>query len=146
MKQHFAKGETLLSQGQPGDGMYMLRSGNVLVYRQDNESGKLIPIKQLGPGEIIGEMYLYNEGEVRSASIVAISDVVVDMLPDQTCRSEMEKLSPFHKLLIEGLAGRLNETTDNFVNHVLPPAPAASSDGDGEGKPSAPDRTFEAFD
>ena len=75
MQQRFAQGETLLAQGDSGDKTYIVRSGSVLVYRQDGKTGKLIPIKQLGPGDIIGEMYIFNGGEVRSASIVAISDV-----------------------------------------------------------------------
>lgn len=62
---HFKQGETLFSQGQVGEAMYLLVAGRVKVVR-DGQS-----IAELGPGANFGEMALLDQPE-RSATITAL--------------------------------------------------------------------------
>ena len=68
----FGPGEVILRQGDPGDSLYVVRSGQVAV-RLDTRGGHR-EIATLVPGQFFGEMSLMT-GENRSATIVAKSDV-----------------------------------------------------------------------
>jgi NTE family protein len=68
-------GETLMTQGEPGDSMYLSISGRLRVYVRDDE-GKEHVVREMARGQIIGEMALYTD-EPRSATVVAIRDSVL---------------------------------------------------------------------
>jgi NTE family protein len=59
------KGAVLFRQGDPGDALYVVRSGRVRLVRQDRDQEKLIGYA--GRGEALGEMSLLT-GEPRSAT------------------------------------------------------------------------------
>jgi NTE family protein len=73
-----AAGEVLLEQGAPGDSAYLSVSGRLRVYMA-GEDGPPLMVRELGRGEVIGEMSLYT-GEPRSATVVAIRDSVLARL------------------------------------------------------------------
>lgn len=69
MKWHeMAKGDTVCKQGETGREMWLVRSGEVVVCR-DNTSGKRVRMVRLGPGEFFGEMTLIDI-QKRSATVV----------------------------------------------------------------------------
>ncbi|MBK9440396.1 MAG: cyclic nucleotide-binding domain-containing protein [Comamonadaceae bacterium] len=70
-----AAGETLMQQGGPGDSMYLSISGRLRALVQD-EDGEERMVRELGRGEVIGEMSLYTD-EPRSATVVAVRDSVL---------------------------------------------------------------------
>ena len=70
-----AGGQTLIEQGAPGDSMYLSVSGRLRAYVRDEE-GVPRMVREMGRGQVIGEMSLYTD-EPRSASVVAIRDSVL---------------------------------------------------------------------
>ena len=68
-------GQTLMEQGAPGDSMYLSISGRLRAYVK-NEDGAPRMVREMGRGQVIGEMSLYTD-EPRSASVVAIRDSVL---------------------------------------------------------------------
>lgn len=70
-----AAGETLMHQGGPGDSMYLSISGRLRALVRDDDGVERV-VRELGRGEVIGEMSLYT-GEPRSATVVAIRDSVL---------------------------------------------------------------------
>lgn len=70
-----AGGQTLMEQGAPGDSMYLSISGRLRAYIND-EDGVPRMVREMGRGQVIGEMSLYTD-EPRSASVVAIRDSVL---------------------------------------------------------------------
>ena len=70
-----AGGQTLIEQGAPGDSMYLSISGRLRAYVRD-EDGVPRMVREMGRGQVIGEMSLYTD-EPRSASVVAIRDSVL---------------------------------------------------------------------
>ena len=70
-----AGGQTLMEQGQPGDSMYLTVSGRLRAYVRD-EDGSQHMVREMGRGQIVGEMSLYTD-EPRSATVVAIRDSVL---------------------------------------------------------------------
>jgi CRP/FNR family transcriptional regulator len=69
----YPAGTIILREGDPGDTCYILRSGGARVVRQ-HADGRAITLTNLGPGEIFGELAMF-DGEVRSATVEAIDDV-----------------------------------------------------------------------
>jgi putative ABC transport system ATP-binding protein len=63
-KRHFAAGETIIREGEPGEDFFLISDGEVEVIRSDHE------VARLGPGDFFGEVALIS-GEPRNATVVA---------------------------------------------------------------------------
>lgn len=70
-----AGGGVLMSQGDPGDAMYLVVSGRLRAYIT-GEDGVTRMVREISRGGIVGEMSLYTD-EPRSATLVAIRDSVL---------------------------------------------------------------------
>ncbi|CAN5295246.1 cyclic nucleotide-binding and patatin-like phospholipase domain-containing protein [soil metagenome] len=81
-----AGGEVLMTQGEPGDSMYLSISGRLRAYVRD-EDGSQRMVREMARGHSIGEMSLYTD-EPRSATVVAIRDSVLVRL----AKSEFRRL------------------------------------------------------
>ena len=55
-----AGGQTLMTQGEPGDSMYLSISGRLRAYVND-EDGVPRMVREMGRGQVIGEMSLYTD-------------------------------------------------------------------------------------
>jgi CRP-like cAMP-binding protein len=63
----YPAGQVIFKVGEPGDKMYAVKGGEVEIIIGDKV------IEMAGPGDVLGEMALIDEGP-RSATAVAISD------------------------------------------------------------------------
>jgi NTE family protein len=68
-------GQTLMTQGENGDAMYLVLSGRLRAYVND-EDGTPRAIREMGRGQIVGEMSLIT-GHPRRATVVTIRDSVL---------------------------------------------------------------------
>ncbi len=71
----YGVGDLLVRQGDPGETLFILRSGRVRVDVR-NKNSATITVNRLGPGECFGEMALMT-GEPRGASVIAEEDTEV---------------------------------------------------------------------
>lgn len=78
----FTKREVVLHKGDNGDSLLFLLSGQLQVI-DVTEDGRAIGLRMLVPGDFFGEIAVIN-GTMRSASVVALSAVMVAMLPRST--------------------------------------------------------------
>jgi CRP-like cAMP-binding protein len=69
-----APGELVFAEGEPGNAMFIIRSGRVVVLKGSLDAPTVLGYRSAG--EIIGEMALL-ENEPRSASVVALEPVRV---------------------------------------------------------------------
>lgn len=86
---NFDPGKLLIKEGDTSRKMFIIRKGQVRVYR--NYFGKKITLAILGPGEVCGELSFF-DAEPRSASCECLSDVeaiVVDGEKNQKGISEL---------------------------------------------------------
>lgn len=72
-RRSFAKGETLMRQGEASRYVYVIVTGRVRVDRTHPLLPEPFVLADLGPGEIVGEMGVL-DGEARSATVVATED------------------------------------------------------------------------
>ena len=78
------KGQTLFSQGDRGELVYVIESGSFEVIRREPD-GEVVVVAQVGAGDHVGEMApLFSLP--RSASVIATSDSVVEGLPIEQFR------------------------------------------------------------
>ena len=78
----YAKRDIVLQKGGHGDGLMFLLSGQLQVV-DVTEDGRAIGLRMLAPGDFFGEIALINNS-TRSASVVAMNDVLVAFLPAPT--------------------------------------------------------------
>jgi CRP-like cAMP-binding protein/RsiW-degrading membrane proteinase PrsW (M82 family) len=103
----FPAGTQLFREGEEGDTFFLVRKGKVAVYRE--LEGRKLPLAQLGPGDLFGEMAI--AGHVpRNASAACETDCVLavgerDSL-DRLIRSNVQ----FARQLIEMAAMRFHDT------------------------------------
>jgi CRP/FNR family transcriptional regulator, cyclic AMP receptor protein len=71
----FDLGVSVVVEGEPGRSMYIVHSGE-LVVSKIAESGRVIRVTRLGPGDFFGEMTLI-EPQNRSATVVAETPTVL---------------------------------------------------------------------
>ena len=71
----FDLGASIVAEGEPGRSMYIVHSGE-LVVSKIGESGRVIAMTRLGPGDFFGEMTLI-EPQNRSATVVAETPTVL---------------------------------------------------------------------
>ena len=70
----YADGETICREGDAGDCMYVIQTGHAIVLRK--EDGGTTAIGELAPGDIFGEMAIF-ERQPRSATVLAKGTVRV---------------------------------------------------------------------
>src|SRR5450432_3880088 len=65
-------GDTLFKAGEPGDSLFIVRSGEIELYIKD-KTGQKIVLTIAGPNEIFGELALLDRG-ARTATAIALND------------------------------------------------------------------------
>jgi len=70
----YPDGEPIVRQGEMGDSMFVIQQGNVEVLRE--EAGRTFRLTSLGPGELFGEMALFEKAP-RSATVRAVGEARV---------------------------------------------------------------------
>lgn len=70
----FKAGEMVVRQGDSGSCMFYIAEGKCRVVAK--RGGDLVELAQLGPGEIVGELALFDHHE-RSADVQAVTDSVL---------------------------------------------------------------------
>jgi CRP/FNR family transcriptional regulator len=104
----YPAGTTILSQGDTGVGLYVLKSGKVRVIQANNPDRAETELAVVGPGDVLGEMALLDDLP-RSASVVAIDDVTALLLPIWEFRSILRSHPDIALKLLAVLSRRLRK-------------------------------------
>jgi small-conductance mechanosensitive channel/CRP-like cAMP-binding protein len=72
----FAAGQVIVEQGESTASMYIVAEGLLYVYITPPESGSLLKVSEISPGQFFGEMALLT-GEPRSATVKAETEALV---------------------------------------------------------------------
>lgn len=100
-------GETLFSQGEAGDALYLICEGLIRVTVGNRE------IAQLGPRECIGEMALL-DGQPRSATATIMENTRLLRISSNDFSDLLASQPRITKALLQTLARRLRETMAQF--------------------------------
>lgn len=104
----FKAGKIIFKEGDPSDVIYVLISGQLRVFSEDN-LGREVVYNIVQPGELVGEMLL--DGGVRSASVRAVSDARCAVIEQARFEDIVASNPEFSRLVIEHLIARLRKAT-----------------------------------
>jgi CRP/FNR family cyclic AMP-dependent transcriptional regulator len=96
----FAAGDVIFAEGDKGDAMFVIRSGEVTIERGGHV------METLGPGGIFGEMALI-DGSARSATVRAKTDCVVAPINEKSFLFLVHETPFFAISVMRTLADRL---------------------------------------
>jgi CRP/FNR family cyclic AMP-dependent transcriptional regulator len=111
----FPAGTAIFQTGQPGDSMYVVRSGEVEIFFK-NDTGHRIVLETATPGHFFGEISLLDGGP-RTASAVVIRDVDV-IIVDRGDLDEFLAKHPAAALDLLAATGRRLRETSKLLRHT----------------------------
>ena len=106
----YAKREVVLHKGGSGDGLLFLLLGQLQVV-DVTEEGRAIGLRMLAPGDFFGEIALINNS-TRSASVVAMSSVLVAFLPAATALHLFSHSPPVAQHMLQHLASKIQRDSE----------------------------------
>jgi CRP/FNR family transcriptional regulator, cyclic AMP receptor protein len=106
----YAKREVVLHKGGSGDALLFLLAGQLQVI-DVTEDGRAIGLRILAPGDFFGEIALINDS-TRSASVVAMSEVLVAFLPAPTAMHLFSHSPPVAKQMLRHLAQKIQRDSE----------------------------------
>lgn len=104
-------GQVVFKAGDPADGMYLVRKGELIVFLEQN--GKEVVLAKIGEGGMIGEMALFDR-QPRSASVKAGSDTEITLISLDDFGKLMKQIPKWFVGLMTALSGRLRSTNDRL--------------------------------
>ena len=106
----FSAGSQILRQGDPGDSMLVIVSGRVrVVGRAPEPRSAEVLLRELGPGEICGELTLV-DGLPRASTVSAITRTRCLIVPRHDFLTALTEYPTLSLRLASLLAGRLRDT------------------------------------
>ncbi len=111
----FPAGTVLFEEGQPGDYMYVVQTGEVEIRRQVGETERVLAV--LPPGEFFGEMAILN-GRPRSATAVVRVASRLLVIEGKTFEAMMRARPEIALRIIKSLATRL-ESANQHIELLL---------------------------
>ncbi len=115
------KGEVLFAEGEPGDRMYVIVDGKVKL-GQTSVDGRESLLAVLGPGEMFGELSLFDPGQ-RTSTATALTDAVVLGLGNDQLRPWLAGRPEVATALLQALARRLRRTNEAMADLVFSDVP-----------------------
>jgi CRP-like cAMP-binding protein len=124
--ERYPDGHLFMREGEPGDAMYLILTGQVLVTRATQPGGQDCIIAMLGPGDMFGLIALIDDGP-RCANCTAVGEVTAARLTARQFRTLFAADAPlahhFQYLIARQLASDLR-----LHNAALADALAAPQD------------------
>lgn len=118
----FPRGARVFQEGDRSDACYVIRSGEVRVTREHSD-GRAIALATLGPEEIVGELAML-DGEVRSASVEALTDVELLAIASRDMRGLLERNPEITAKLVVALTQRVRETNERVARQSFQTVPS----------------------
>ncbi|WP_124039981.1 Crp/Fnr family transcriptional regulator [Neoactinobaculum massilliense] len=115
------RGEILFHEGDEGDRLYVVTEGKVkLSHNSDDGRENLLAV--LGPGEIIGELSLFDLG-ARSSTVTAISPTTLLSLSHKDMNAFLRTHPQLSMSMLRELSRRLRNTNEQLADLVFSDVP-----------------------
>jgi len=113
----YRKNTIIFEEGDQGDALYIVESGQVKAYLSD-EQGKEIVLSMLNPGDYFGEMALLDEAP-RSASVITAQESRLLVISGSDFRDTLAAHPNIALQVIRGLNETLRRSTENVKSLAL---------------------------
>ena len=115
------RGDTVFAEGEPGDRLFVVVEGKVKL-GQTSVDGRENLLAVLGPGEMFGELSLFDPGE-RTSTATALTDVMLLGLGQRDLRPWLTGRPEVAAELLQALAQRLRRTNEAMSDLVFSDVP-----------------------
>ena len=115
------RGGIIFAEGEAGERMYVVLDGTVKL-GQTSPDGRESLLAVLGPGEVFGELSLFDPGP-RTATATAVTDTVVVGLGHADLRPWLTGRPEVAESLLQALAQRLRSTNEALADLVFSDVP-----------------------
>ncbi len=109
----YAANSTIFDEGEKGDASYIIRSGKVEI-RKGVQSANPQRLAELGKGDVVGEMALFDD-RPRMASAIALTDVEVIQMPREDFLERLSTMDPAMKDMVLTMVTRVRKMADEFM-------------------------------
>lgn len=113
----YKKGSILFFEGDPGDELFLIKSGKVRVYRAG--VSKEVVLAYLLPGDYFGEMAVFQKKEVRSATVEAIADSTFYILKQDDFNELLAQHPSLCRQLLHLAMNRIRQANDMIKDLTL---------------------------
>lgn len=107
------KDSYLFLQGDEADAMYIIKTGELGLYIADYLVEKMV--SRVGPGELIGEMSLFDQ-LTRSASAKAMTDSEVVALPYTKLREDLSQMPDWVQVAMKTMTMKIRSANNVVLN------------------------------
>mgnify|MGYP000052608316 CR=1 FL=1 len=114
---NFRKHAIMMTEGDAGESMYVIKSGSVKVFVSDEEGRELV-LYQQGPGAVIGDISLLDD-EPRSASVSTLEASTALMIGKQAFLDCLRASPEMAINIIRSLTQRLRDATEGSRSLAL---------------------------
>ncbi|MFN0178163.1 MAG: Crp/Fnr family transcriptional regulator [Gemmatimonadales bacterium] len=116
-ERRFPKGAIIVTQGDPGDALFLIGEGQVKV-AVFAEDGREVILSVLAAGGFFGEMALLDD-EPRSAHVIAMTDSALLQLRRDDFRNRLRASPELGIALLRELSGRLRRADETIAGMAL---------------------------
>jgi CRP/FNR family transcriptional regulator, cyclic AMP receptor protein len=109
----FGSGQAIFREGDESDTCYVVHSGRARAVRE-HSAGRLITLATFGPGDIFGELAMFDQ-ERRSATVETVEDTEVIAILGSDMRRLVRAHPDIAVKLLTALGRRLRETNDRLT-------------------------------
>lgn len=113
----FATGAEIFKEGDPGDGLYVVKSGRVQISALLT-NGERHVFSKAGPGDVFGEMTLLDD-HPRSAGASAETDTVLYFIPREPLLDMSRRVPGLVITLVREISDRLREFNHQYVAKMI---------------------------
>lgn len=101
--------EHLIKEGEPGDFVYIVKSGELKAYKK--VGSEEVFLGKILPGEFVGEM-AYINGQARSANVMSLTPCELIEIPSSSLDAVLFSKPAWSKALLKTLSRRLKDSID----------------------------------
>src|SRR5215510_11757365 len=116
-ERHFDAGQEIFKEGDPGDGVYVVKSGQVEISAMVGE-GKRHSFSRVLPGDFFGEMGVL-DNQPRSACASAAEDTEVYFVPRERMIELLTRSPGLCMTLLQEISRRIREFNHQYVRELL---------------------------
>lgn len=113
---HFDKEQVLFRQGDPGDVLYIIESGQVKIVSHETQAAELV-FNQFGPGDFFGEMALIDHGP-RSAAAITVTAADLLLLKHEHFLRILAEHPLLSAEIIRGISAKLRFAS-SYIQKVI---------------------------
>lgn len=116
-EKRFSAGQQVFREGDPGDGLYVITSGEIELSALVSGTKQHV-FARLQGGDFIGEMAMLDE-EPRSASATATTETKLYFVPREPLLQLLARSSALSWALLQAISRRTREFTRQYVREIL---------------------------